>query len=225
MQKPSIRCVLLILTALFLTWPTVSFAATKLHPSYFGTNEIRSSNMKPFKKWRTALKRFVKERKSGKKYKCRDKKFDMCDYDDWMKFLRGLKGKSKLAQVKAVNAYMNRAEYIIDQSNWGKNDYWASPQQFFSRAGDCEDFAITKYLSLRMLGFKDKELRVVAVKDLNLKIGHAVLMIVTKDRKTGKPRYLMLDNQIKKVVDPRRIKHYQPVFSINQNFWWRHKPS
>jgi len=215
----------ILVVGFLLMGPTASFAATKLHPSYFGTNEIRSSNLKAFKKWRTALKRFVKERKSGKKYSCQDKKFDLCDYQGWMKFLKSIKNQSKLAQVKAVNSYMNKAKYITDKSNWGQKDYWASPQQFLSRAGDCEDFAIIKYLSLRMLGFKDKELRVVAVKDLNLKIGHAVLMIVTKDKKTGKPRYLMLDNQIKKVVDPKRIKHYQPVFSINQNFWWRHKPS
>ena len=68
-----------------------------------------------------------------------------------------------------------------------------------------------------------ENLRVVAVKDLNLKIGHAVLIVFWADPKTGKKRSLLLDNQIKKVVDSRTIRHYQPVFSINKNYWWRHR--
>jgi len=91
-----------------------------------------------------------------------------------------------------------------------------------SRFGDCEDYAIVKYLSLRILGFRESELRVVAVKDLNLKVGHAILMVIVKDKKKKK-RYFVLDNQIKKVVEAKKTRHYQPVFSINKNFWWRHQ--
>jgi len=113
---------------------------------------------------------------------------------------------------------------VTDSSNWGRKDYWATPGEFLTRFGDCEDYAIVKYLSLRALGIPDKNLRVVAVKDLNLKTGHAVLMVIFKDKKTKKNRYLVLDNQIKQVVDSRKIRHYQPVFSINRTSWWRHLP-
>jgi hypothetical protein len=40
-----------------------------------------------------------------------------------------------------------------------------------------------------------------------------------KDSKSGKKRTLLLDNQIKKVVDARRVRHYKPVFSINGKYW------
>jgi len=116
---------------------------------------------------------------------------------------------------------MNKAKYVQDKNNWGKNDYWATPQEFMARFGDCEDYAIIKYLSLRMLGWKDEDLRVVAVKDLNLKVGHAVL-VVYMTTKSGKRIPLVLDNQIKDVVKASSIRHYQPVFSINQKNWWRH---
>jgi len=81
---------------------------------------------------------------------------------------------------------MNKAKYITDKNNWGRKDYWATPAEFMKNFGDCEDYAIIKYLSLRQLGFKESELRVVAVKDLNLKVGHAVLIVFWKDQKSGK---------------------------------------
>jgi len=73
------------------------------------------------------------------------------------------------------------------------------------------------------LGFKERELRVVAVKDLNLKVGHAVLIVMLKDPKTKKTKTYLLDNQIKKVVETKTVRHYEPVFSINKDFWWRHR--
>ena len=118
---------------------------------------------------------------------------------------------------------MNKAKYITDKNNWGRKDYWATPGEFMANFGDCEDYAIIKFLSLKLLGFKDEDLRVVAVKDLNLKIGHDVLIVYWKDPKSGKRRRLLLDNQIKKVVDARAVRHYQPVFSINSKNWWRHR--
>lgn len=194
-------------------------------PSFFKTMEVRSSNLKPFKKWRAALRRHFQEvKKNGKKnIRCTSKRLNICDYGDWTAFLNTLKGKGRFAQLKAINARINQAKYINDSANWGRTDYWATPGEFMARFGDCEDFAIVKYLSLRMLGFKESQLRVVAVKDLNLKIGHAVLMVILRDKKKRK-RYFVLDNQIKQVVEAYKIRHYQPVFSINSKYWWRHLP-
>ena len=194
-------------------------------PSFFKTVEVKSSNLKPFKKWRSALGRYYKDvKKNGKKQvKCSSKRLNICDYGDWAKFINSLKGKGRFAQLKAVNARMNQAKYTSDKTNWGRKDYWATPAEFMSRFGDCEDYAIVKYLSLRMLGFKEDELRVVAVNDLNLKVGHAILMVILRDKKKRK-RYFVLDNQIKQVVESYKIRHYQPVFSINKRNWWRHLP-
>jgi predicted transglutaminase-like cysteine proteinase len=86
-----------------------------------------------------------------------------------------------------------------------------------TKFGDCEDYAIAKFLSLKRLGWTDDELRVAAVKDLNLNVGHAVL-IVYYGGKTW-----VLDNQIRRVVATASIRHYQPVYSINETSWWRHR--
>jgi predicted transglutaminase-like cysteine proteinase len=140
-----------------------------------------------------------------------------CHYAKWMKFLAKIKDKRRLTQVKAVNKDMNRAKYIVGKNNWGKKDYWASIGQFMARFGDCEDYAIAKYLSLRKLCFTNEQVRVVAVKELNLKVGHAILVVILDGK------YYVLDNQIKRVVEAKSVKHYQPVFSINTEFWWRHR--
>lgn len=207
--------------------PESAFAAKKGTPSFFNSVEVQSSNLEPFKKWRSALKRYSfqtkNEKKRKRKAKCDEKRLNICGNDDWAKFLLTLEGKGKLAQIRAVNRRMNKAKYITDKTNWGRKDYWATPGEFMANFGDCEDFAIIKYMSLRKLGFEESELRVVAVKDLNLKVGHAVLVVFWLDPKSKKKRALLLDNQIKKVVDARAVRHYQPIFSINKDNWWRHR--
>jgi predicted transglutaminase-like cysteine proteinase len=214
---------LLIVGSVFLFSTYNDAYAAKAKRSFFSSTEVRSKNLKPFKKWRSALQRYSKELKNRKRKSCQSKRLNICNYGDWGKFLKSLKGRDKFTQIRAVNARMNKAKYINDKTNWGRKDYWATPGEFMSRFGDCEDFAIVKYLSLRLLGFKERELRVVAVKDLNLKVGHAVLIVKLKDPKTKKIRNFLLDNQIKKVVDAKSVRHYEAVFSINKNFWWRHR--
>ena len=198
-------------------------AKKKAYPSFFNSVEVRSSNLKPFKKWRAVLKRYSKQMKKNKRVPCDPKRLNICSNDEWAKFLQTLKGKDKLSQIRAVNYRMNKAKYISDKANWGRKDFWATPGEFMANFGDCEDYAIIKYMSLKKLGFPEKSLRVVAVKDLNLKVGHAILVVFWKDPKSGTKRTLVLDNQIKKVIDARAIRHYQPVFSINKDFWWRHR--
>ena len=175
--------------------------------------------MKPFKKWLAALQRYSKESAEAKKGDCKGNQMSACYYQKWTQFLISIKNKSKIDQVKAVNSHMNKAPYITDSKNWGQKDYWSSPGEFMARFGDCEDYAIAKFLSLRRLGFDPSELRVVAVKDMNLKVGHAILIVFID----GKP--LVLDNQIKQVVPAEKVRHYQPIFSINTQFWWRHRPA
>ncbi|MBL4748929.1 MAG: transglutaminase-like cysteine peptidase [Magnetovibrio sp.] len=177
-----------------------------------------STTLTAFTKWNGALARYSKERAQSKSGACGSDKLNKCNFGKWMTFLQGLKDKDLVSQIRAVNNYMNRAPYITDPVNWGKKDFWATPGEFMTKFGDCEDYAIAKYISLRLLGYKDMDLRVVAVKDLNLKIGHAILVVYYK----GTP--YVLDNQIKQVVPASKIRHYLPIFSINSKAWWKHQP-
>lgn len=211
----TVRFVALTLAAALFSL-TVDADTAGAVPSFFGTKEIRSTNMAPFKQWNTAMERYSKERAEALKGACDAKQFNNCNYQKLEKFLAGIKGQDRLAQLRAVNTMLNKAKYINDQDNWGVKDYWASPGEFMARFGDCEDYAIAKFVALGMLGVPQKDMRVVAVKDLNLKVGHAILIVFVDDKS------YVLDNQIEQVVEANRIRHYEPVFSINRNFWWRH---
>lgn len=212
----ALRVAASVVCALGVLASVPAWAETK--PSFFNTSEEMSTKLDPFKKWNEALVRFSKEYAASKAGKCGDKEMNKCNFDKWMKFLDGLKGKELVAQIREINDYMNRAPYVTDPVNWGKKDFWATPGEFMAKFGDCEDYAIAKYMSLRYLGYKEQDLRVVAVKDLNLKIGHAILVVYFK----GKP--YVLDNQVKQVLPTTKIKHYLPVFSINRKAWWKHRP-
>ena len=182
----------------------------------FGYTEKRSANIKPFIKWTGTLDRYFKERTLEDK-PCSSGLFNKCHLKDWKRFLNEVKGADKMTQLERVNDYMNRAPYIVDPVNYGVPDYWATPQQFFVKDGDCEDYAIAKYLSLRALGWPTDKMRIVVLMDNNLRIPHAVL-VVYHEGKT-----LVLDNQIRQVVTDNRIRHYRPIYSINEHAWWLHR--
>ena len=121
-------------------------------------------------------------------------------------------------QLKAVNLYANSRDYVLDLHNYGVEDYWAIPREFLNNGGDCEDYAITKFFSLRWLGLPTEDLRLVIVQDTNLRVPHAVLAVARGNE------VFILDNQVQAVLPHRDVVHYAPVFSINEAHWWIHVP-
>ncbi len=190
-------------------------AATGSAP-LFGTTETRSSAMTMFGKWQGALARYFDERKLADQ-PCTSSLFNRCHLKEWQAFLAGQQGRPKRAQVEAVNDFMNRQRYLTDPRNYNTSDYWATPFEFLNRDGDCEDYAIAKFMSLRALGFENDEMRVVVVQDLNLRLGHAILAVYIDGEA------LILDNQVLQVVRSTSIRHYKPIYSINENYWWLHQ--
>lgn len=188
-------------------------AAADARRSFFHSIEIRFNDKRAFQKWNSAVVRYTQEQGQD----CRNDGSAACAYGRLDAFLDTLRGKSRHEQLVAVNAHMNARPYTTDTKNWGEKDYWATPAQFMSRSGDCEDFAIAKFFALKRLGWNANALRLAAVKDLNRGEGHAVLVAFDGAKSW------MLDNQIKEVVETNTVRHYEAVYSINENAWWRHK--
>lgn len=209
-RRPLLRCAALAAATLFLVESAGPAAAAATYPALFGTREIASSNLKLFPKWRGVMERFVEE-KGG----CAS---PLCDQEYWKRLLDSLAGVDRRTQIDTINREMNEKLYIIDPINWGVPDYWATPFQFGRKNGDCEDYAIAKFMALRALGFENPEMRIVVLNDLNLGIAHAILVVYVDGRA------LVLDNQIKSVVPADSIRHYQPVYSVNEDGWWLHRP-
>lgn len=135
---------------------------------------------------------------------------------DWKGFLDTLHNEDRLRQIRLVNNRLNQAKYTLDINNYAQSDYWAAPNEFFHFDGDCEDYAIAKYFSLRALGFNSDSLRIVVLEDLNLHVAHAILAVTIDSRS------YVLDNQISQVINENVIHHYKPIYSINEEQWWLH---
>jgi len=192
-------------------------AAAEARRSFFHSIEIRSNKTKAFEKWNSAVARYAQEQVRARGQNCRNGDPVACAYAELDAFLDSLRGKSRHEQLVAVNTRMNARPYTPDTKNWGEKDYWATPAEFMARSGDCEDFAIAKFFALKRLGWNANTLRLAAVKDLDRGEGHAVLVAFDGAKSW------MLDNQIKQVVETKAVRHYEAVYSINENFWWRHK--
>ena len=182
----------------------------------FGYQENERSNLKMFPQWLAMLERNVKQR--SEKAQCNANNQDQCRIKNWLKYLQSIRHLPKIQQVKKVNLYANQHDYILDIENYGLEDYWAAPYEFLFNNGDCEDFAITKMLSLKILGFNMNDIRVVVLQDTNLRIAHAVLAIDTKNDT------LIMDNQVDDVISHKYILHYVPVYAVNEKKWWMFLP-
>ena len=216
-RRASLRFATALVAVLLICLAAAPSASARGAPgnSLFGSHEIRSTSLSLFPKWSGAVARYFDEEKLAGA-PCSETVFNRCHLREWQHFLDGLKGDTADDQIRLVNDYMNRHPYVIDPKNYGVPDYWAAPLQFLTKDGDCEDYAIAKYFSLRLLGFPASEMRIVVLQDLNLGEAHAVLAVYRHGRA------LILDNQIRTVVSDKSIHHYRPIYSINEEAWWLH---
>jgi predicted transglutaminase-like cysteine proteinase len=197
-------------TVMLAVPPLHPAAAQRSYPPLFNTREIYAPNLAMFPKWRGTMERFAKEQES-----CPS---GQCDRTTWGRMIEALRGKDRMEQLRSVNRAMNERRYITDPINWGVPDYWASPFQFLRKNGDCEDYAIAKFEALRAIGVPNEDMRIVVLQDLNLRIAHGILVVYVEDRAW------VLDNQIRSVVQADTIRHYRPVYSLNEEGWWMHRP-
>lgn len=137
----------------------------------------------------------------------------------WRVLLQDARPQPINEKLSRVNLFFNeRIRFVDDIETWGQADYWATPLETIGRgAGDCEDFAIAKYFSLRELGVPEQELRLVYVK---ARIGGAAstleqahMVLVWYASPSADP--LVLDNLISEVRPASRRPDLKPVFSFN----------
>lgn len=142
----------------------------------------------------------------------------------WESLLNEITNLSELDKIKRVNQFFHRhIRYQSDISLWGQEDYWASPLETLGKgAGDCEDYAIIKYVSLRLAGISDDKLRLIYVR---AKMGgpyssvteaHMVLGYYAEP--TAEP--LILDSLISTVMPASERTDLSPVFSFNSAGLW-----
>jgi predicted transglutaminase-like cysteine proteinase len=110
-----------------------------------------------------------------------------------------------------VNGRINREPPMLDSSLWGVTDYWATPREFLVLGGDCEDYAIAKFLLLRASGWPSEALRLVIVQDRGQGGFHAVLAA----RHGGEA--FVLDNLLAEPCADDECQLYRPVYSVSES--------
>ncbi len=186
-------------------------------PPIFNTKAEIQHDMSYLPQWLSAIERHIT--KDVLQGDCTDSFSNHCHLNRWLAFLKSIKNAPRSEQLLAVNRYANQKDYVLDIDNYGKDDYWAIAKEFLGNGGDCEDYAITKFFSLRWLGYSNDEIRLLILQDTNLRVQHAVLLFFDHGD------VLVLDNQTNEILSQRQILHYVPLYSVNERQWWLHIPA
>ncbi|MBB3240402.1 putative transglutaminase-like cysteine proteinase [Pseudomonas sp. Tn43] len=131
----------------------------------------------------------------------------------WSQMLQSQLNQPEREQLNAVNRFFNQQLNFQDDTRiWRQTDYWATPvESLVKAAGDCEDYALAKYFSLRYLGIPSEKLRITYVKALTQNQAHMVLTFYSSP--TADP--LVLDNLIGEILPASQRKDLLPVYAFN----------
>ena len=120
---------------------------------------------------------------------------------------RAREGRARFGEInRAINLAIRP---MSDMAQYGQLDVWSSPLVTFATgAGDCEDYAIAKFVALRMAGVSPDDLRIVVIRDTIRGEDHAVAMA----RLDG--HWLTLDNRRMAMVEDADVRNHRPLFVI-----------
>ncbi|MEE4295989.1 MAG: transglutaminase-like cysteine peptidase [Wenzhouxiangella sp.] len=142
----------------------------------------------------------------------------------WRTLLEDLSEQPALEQSVRVNDFFHRTiRYRTDQQLYRQEDYWASPLETLGNGlGDCEDWAIAKYITLRYLGVSDDQLRLIYVR---ARLGGARSPITQAHMVLGyypspDEEPIILDSLISSVLPASERTDLSPVFSFNSRGLW-----
>jgi len=141
--------------------------------------------------------------------------------EGWREFVRSGAGRIEQAsggpgagQLGPVNGYFNGLPSIEDRAQWGVEDYWATPAEFLSSGGgDCEDYAIAKYFTLKELGVPVSRLRLVYARTWRSGAAHMVLAYYS----TPAADPLIMDNLVKGMQRAGDRPDLIPVYMFNDD--------
>lgn len=120
-------------------------------------------------------------------------------------------------KLSRVNDFFNRLPFVSDVEHWRKEDYWATPiEMLASNGGDCEDFSIGKYITLKEMGVPEARMRLTYVKALRLNQSHMVVTYFPSP--DADP--LVLDNLNGRITPASQRRDLLPVYSFNGEGLW-----
>lgn len=142
----------------------------------------------------------------------------------WQTLLADLHGLPEIEKLERVNRFFHQhMHYRLDSDLYGREDYWATPLESLGHAaGDCEDYVIAKYVSLRFSGVADDRLRLVYVRARmggpRSTIYQAHMVLTYQASPSAEP--LVLDSLLNEILPTSLRDDLIPVFSFNLGGMW-----
>lgn len=142
--------------------------------------------------------------------------------DRWLTLIEQLRSADLATQLRGVNDFFNnQVRWLDDADIWGSSDYWATPLETLGRgAGDCEDFSIAKYVTLKELGIPNERLRMIYVR---ARVGRSAISqahMVLGYYETPASEPLILDNLSRSIEHAGQRTDLAPLFSFNDSGLW-----
>ena len=142
--------------------------------------------------------------------------------EEWFAMLERLRGQAIQTQLRDVNDFINRRiRWVDDIQVWGQEDFWATPLEALGKGqGDCEDYSIAKYVSLKQLGVPGERLRMIYVRARigRSQISQAHMVLGYYSTPSGEP--LILDNIAPSISPASQRTDLDPLFSFNSEGLW-----
>jgi predicted transglutaminase-like cysteine proteinase len=126
-------------------------------------------------------------------------------------------GRNGRARLGLINRAVNLAiSPTSDEARWRVTDHWSSALETLqSEQGDCEDYAIVKYLALLDTGMSEADLKIVLMRSIFPNEDHAVVAARVDDE------WLILDNRTLTLVRDTNLTRTVPAFVLDQVGVWR----
>lgn len=136
----------------------------------------------------------------------------------WQQLMQSAKKLPEPEKLKAVNDFFNqRIDFVDDMQVWGMVDYWATPLELLIKGkGDCEDYSVAKYFTLKELGVPEQKMRITYVKAVELNQAHMVLTYFVEPQVVP----VVLDNLIAAIKPATARSDLLPVYSFNGIGLW-----
>jgi predicted transglutaminase-like cysteine proteinase len=115
------------------------------------------------------------------------------------------------ARIGVINRAINLAiQPMSDLAQWGVPDRWSAPLATLTTGrGDCEDYAIAKYVALGEAGVPADHLRLVIVRELGAAEDHAVVAVRLDNS------WIVLDNRRLALVEDVDLRRVLPRFVLD----------
>lgn len=187
------------------------------HPSQptnepFGMFTFRAPEGVLWRKWRAVKTDIAAEMRRVEN--CRTNSFSCSDAARrFLLIVNEVGSRSGTARIETANRLINTAiRYVSDLTQHAAIDMWSAPLASLGTGrGDCEDYAIAKYVVLREAGVPEQDLRIVLVRDRKVREDHAVLTVRNGDK------WAVLDNRSSMLALDNELLHFTPLFALNND--------